>query len=175
LDYYQGVLDRVDKRLADLPPARRRSVLYLRTEGPSINTTIRDVVTHAGGRYAAPPDLPLPGLDVNAERLLAWDPDVLLVMDPAGVRRILHDPRYTTLRAVKNKRVFAVPSGALAWSHPTPERALGILWMAKHFYPERFADVDMMREAHAFYARFYGKDLTRAQLADIMHEDQEKP
>lgn len=175
LDYYRSVLDRVAKRLADVPPQARCSVLYLRTMGPTASGTIRDLVVHAGGRYAAPPELPLPNLDVNVERLLAWDPDVLLVMQPSGVRRIMRDPRYATLRAVRNKRVFAVPAGALAWSHPTPERALGILWMAKHFYPKRFADLDMFAEAHAFYARFFGTSLTRAQLADIMHEKMEKP
>jgi len=169
LDYYQRVIDRVAKRVADLPPDKRRTVLYLRTEGPTASTTIRDLVAHAGGRYAAPPDVPLPELHPNAERMLGWDPEVLLVMAPAGVRQVLDDPRLSTLRAVKNKQVYAVPSGALAWSHPSPERALGILWMAKCFYPDRFADVDMMQEAHAFYLRFFDKDLTREQLADIMH------
>jgi len=175
LDYYQSVIDRVAKRMADVPPDQRRTVLYLRTEGPTSSSTIRDLVAHAGGRYAAPPDVPLPELHPNAERMLGWDPEVLLVMDPAGVQQVLADPRLSTLQAVKNKHVYAVPTGALAWSHPSPERALGILWMAKRFYPDRFADVDMMQEAHAFYLRFFGKDLTKEQLADIMHENQDAP
>lgn len=175
LEYYHQVQDRVAARLADLPPEKRCSVLYLRSEGPTSSRTIRDLVTRAGGRYAAPPEVPLPNLLVGAERLLDWDPEVLLVMGPKQVREVLAEPRYASLRAVREKRVYAVPNGALAFTHPTLERALGILWMAKQFYPDRFADLDMDAEAQAFYRRFFDRPLSLAQIREILREAPETP
>jgi iron complex transport system substrate-binding protein len=175
LEYYQEALDRVASRLADLPPDKRCSVLYLRSEGPTSNRTIRDLVTHAGGRYAAPEDLPLPNLLLGAEQLMDWDPEVLLVMGPKQVEQVCSDPRYASLRAVREHRVYAVPNGALSWSHPTLERALGILWMAKHFYPDRFADVDMVAVSQAFYQRFFDRELSLDQIREILHEVPKAP
>lgn len=175
VDYFQQVQDRVAARLTDLPPEKRCSVLYLRSEGPTSSRTIRDLVIRAGGRYVAPPALPLPNLMVGAERLMEWDPDVLLVMGPREARAVMTDPRYAVLRAVREKRVYAVPSGALAFTHPTPERALGVLWMAKRFYPDRFADVDMDAEARDFYRRFFDRPLSEAQVRDILREAPASP
>jgi iron complex transport system substrate-binding protein len=175
LEYYRQVQDRVAARLTDLAPEKRRSVIYLRSEGPTSGRTIRDLVTRAGGRYAAPPGLPLPNLMIDAERLLDWDPDVVLVMGPRQVQEVLADPRYASLRAVREKRVYAVPNGALGFTHPTLERAIGILWMAKRFYPDRFADMDLEAEAQAFYHTFFDRPLSLAQIREILREPPETP
>ena len=47
------------------------------------------------------------------------------------------------------------------WGYPLPEAlALGELWMAKKLYPERFADIDMQKQADAYYQQFYGQAYT---------------
>ncbi len=41
--------------------------------------------------------------------------------------------------------------------------ALGELWMAKQLYPERLQDIDMQKEADAYYQEFYHTDYRAAQ------------
>jgi iron complex transport system substrate-binding protein len=57
-----------------------------------------------------------------------------------------------------------MPEYAKAWGYPMPEAmALGELWMAKQLYPERFQDIDMQKEADAYYQEFYHTDYRAAQ------------
>ena len=177
LDYYQDVVRRVAAREADLPLSQRRTVLYLQVSPLQAGalSTASTTVLRAGGRYAPLPDLSLENQVLDPEQLLVLDPDVILVRNGQEKARLLADPRFSLLRAVQGRTVVVVPYGALAWTHATPEQALGILWLAKLLYPKRFADVDMAGEARAFYHRFFGTDLTEAQLQDILRPAPEPP
>ena len=46
-----------------------------------------------------------------------------------------------------------------------PSNRWPVLWAAKLFPPELFADVDMPAEVKAFYRRFFGHELTDTQVA----------
>jgi len=78
---------------------------------------------------------------------------------PAVVDEIRSTASWQTIDAVRNGRVYLMPEYAKAWGHPMPEAmALGELWMAKELYPERFKDIDMQKEADAYYRAFYRTD-----------------
>lgn len=50
-----------------------------------------------------------------------------------------------------------------AWGYPMPEAmALGELWMAQKLYPDRFRDIDMQKQADAYYREFYRTDYRAA-------------
>jgi len=171
LDYTQDVIRRVAQRLTDLPADQRRSVLYLRVTPlgvPMVNTN-RYLATKAGARYACPEDLSLDHPNINMEQLFAWDPDVILVWSDKERQLLLSDNRFNGLRAIKNKAIAVVPFGAHAWTHATPEQALGIIWMAKLLYPDYFSDLNIVTEMHTFYQRFFKKDLSEEQLLKILY------
>jgi len=46
---------------------------------------------------------------------------------------------------------------------PVPESLLGVLWLADALYPD-LVSLDLRGEAAAFYADYYGLDLTDAEL-----------
>jgi iron complex transport system substrate-binding protein len=114
---------------------------------------------------------------LNAEQILALDPDVIFLPTSAGYhppRELIEAPYFRELqrlRAVREKRVYALP-----W---TPENCarrleypLDLVVMAKGAYPDRFRDVAVHRWALEFYQRTYGVDerqamvLRRAQWLD---------
>lgn len=43
--------------------------------------------------------------------------------------------------------------------------AIGELWMAKKLYPQKFTDIDMQKQADAYYQRFYRTDFKPAAEA----------
>ena len=105
--------------------------------------------------------------DVNAEHVLALDPDAVLLPTAAGfhpVREILEGPAFSTLRdlpALRRARVASLP-----W---TPcncdkrlEYPLDALVMAKLAYPDRFGDVDPAAHAEALLGRIYQVDAATA-------------
>jgi iron complex transport system substrate-binding protein len=87
---------------------------------------------------------------------------------------ILSDPNWKTLRAVANRRVYAVPDNPFAGSTaPGGEPALGVRWAAALIYPEVFR-YDLVKEAQRFYRLFWRYDLTAEEARDILRHSVRK-
>jgi len=97
---------------------------------------------------------------VNPEQLMAWNPDVMLVInyreDARGsAQKILQDNAYKALTAVKNSKVFGFAQDFYSWDQPDTRWILGLLWIAKKINPEGAKDINIQEEAFAFYNFFY--------------------
>ncbi len=149
----------VDERLADIPEEKRvRTYMAnpdLTTYGSGKYTGL--MMKHAGAFNVAAATIK--GYkQVSMEQVIGWNPDVIFVQDryPQVIKEIGAGPVWSDISAVKNGRVYLMPEYAKAWGYPMPEAlALGELWMAKKLYPARFEDIDMQKEADAYYQRFY--------------------
>lgn len=75
---------------------------------------------------------------VTLESVLLADPDVIVAMEPAFARNVLHDPRWQSLRAVKEHRILTVPADPFNYITRPPSfmRLLGIRWLIRSFYPD---------------------------------------
>lgn len=97
------------------------------------------------------------------EMLATWDPEVIIVQDRYQdvYDTITTDAKYQELSAVKNGKVLLAPYWTKPWGNPdTDSIALGELWLANQFYPEK-VDADTVREyAKRFYHDFYGVEFT---------------
>lgn len=96
--------------------------------------------------------------DVSLEQVALWDPDV--ISTSADVSAILDDPDLQNLKAVKEKRVYKSPSGAMGWDAPSPEVPLGFAWLAQTLYPDLFTDIDLEAKTKELFADFYGYELS---------------
>ncbi len=158
--------DLVAGRLADLPKDQYVSAYManpeLHTYGHGKYTGL--MMERAGARNVAEA---LAGFQqVTMEDVLKWNPAVIFVQGryPEVVTEIKDGEAWKPIDAVKNDRVYLMPEYAKAWGYPMPEAmSLGELWMAKQLYPERFADIDMQKEADAYYREFYRTDYRPAQ------------
>jgi iron complex transport system substrate-binding protein len=156
----------VAERLADIPEDKRVAVYMA---NPDLSTYGRGKYTglmmqRAGARNVANE---IAGFkQVTMEDVLNWNPSVIFVQEryPAVVDEIKTTASWQTIDAVKNGRIYLMPQYAKAWGYPMPEAmALGELWMAKELYPDRFQDIDMLKEADAYYKEFYRTDFRTAQ------------
>jgi iron complex transport system substrate-binding protein len=100
-----------------------------------------ELLTVAGGENIFR-DLPAPAAQVNAETIVARDPEVILLGDtatpvqpqrPADVAR---RPGWAAISAVKSRQVFAVSSGKI--TRPGPRLVEGLEEVARLLHPERF-------------------------------------
>ncbi|MFO7693494.1 MAG: ABC transporter substrate-binding protein [Vicinamibacterales bacterium] len=114
---------------------------------------------------------------LNAEQILALDPDVIFLPTSTGYhppRELAEAPRFRELqrlRAVRERRVYALPWSPMNCARRL-EYPLDLLIMAKGAYPQRFRDLAVHEWALAFYRRTYLVDaqqalaLRRAQWLD---------
>ena len=97
--------------------------------------------------------------EISPEQFIAWNPDIVVMSGP-NVRRgreILMQPQFAGVKAVAAGRIYDFPSNIAPWDFPSPLSALGVLWLAKTFYPQQFADVDVNAEVEQFHRQLFGK------------------
>lgn len=97
------------------------------------------------------------------EKLAQWNPDVIIVQDRymSVYEQITTDARYQELDAVKNGKVLLAPYWTKPWGNPdTDSIALGELWLAHQFYPEKISAEQVEERAAQFYQEFYGIEFT---------------
>jgi iron complex transport system substrate-binding protein len=175
INYYRSCIQRVQPVVQRIPPEDRVR-LYHATVEP----------TRTYGKDSLPADwLRLVGAanvaleeslaaregeqHASIEQILFWNPEVILVNEPGVAKRILQDRQWSTLAAVKTKRVYQLPIGISRWGHPgSLETPLAVLWTAKTVYPQYFASIDIRQETTDFYRRFFNLELTDELYARIM-------
>lgn len=171
--YFDDNIRRVTQVTRKLPPSARPKVLHTSSAGiltiDGRQTVIDDWINVAGGTNVA--TVSGNARPVTMEQVAAWNPDVIIVgtaPNQQNRRAILDDPRWREIKAVKDGKVFANPSGAYLWDRHSAEAALQVLWAAKLLHPTEFASLDVSKETKLFYARFFHHELTDADVASIL-------
>ncbi|MCR8844436.1 ABC transporter substrate-binding protein [Paenibacillus sp. SC116] len=110
--------------------------------------------------------------DINAETLLQWDPDMIVIGEWA--KEITPDyfynhPVLKNLTAVKEKRVYKSPTSSLL-DNP------GISW---YFYavlshPDKFEGFDMRKQVREDYKMLYNIDVTEEDIDQILNVAENK-
>jgi iron complex transport system substrate-binding protein len=171
--YAEETLVALKARIAAIPEGERPRVYYGR--GPngletglagSINMEVLERVGAVNVAAAAGKG----GLTkVSIEQVLAWNPDVILTLDPRFHRAVATDPLWASVKAVRNRRIYLAPSLPWGWfdSPPGVNRLIGVRWLMATLYPKQVPESlrDTTRE---FYGLFYQVDLSEKQLDALL-------
>lgn len=124
------------------------------------------MLTLAGGENVAAEITDGSWAEISYEQLLAWNPEVIILAADASytVDDVIGDPILAEVSAVKDEKVYAMPSAPEAWDSPVPGTVLGSLWIVSKLYPERYSEAEFLEDAKAFYTRFFDFELTEEIL-----------
>lgn len=174
-DYASRVLARVEPIAASIPDDKKVSVYF--AEGPDGLCTECDKSLHtqlinlAGGKniYRCEPDSAYGMERISIEQVMAADPEVILAMNREFVDHVYTNPEWRSIRAVKNKRVYLIPSAPFNWFTRPPSfmRLLGAMWVAHVLYPDRFP-FDAAGQTRKFYSLFLGIRLDDKALREVL-------
>ena len=170
-DYTSRTLATIIDRIADVGTEQRPRVYYARGPrglitglGGSINVETIELI----GRNVASGS---PGglVNVSIEQVLLWNPDVIITIDLEFSSAVRSDPAWASVAAVRNNRVHLSPKMPFGWVDfpPSVNRLIGLWWLAKILYPERFPE-DLRVLTRDFYARFYHVIPTDAQIDRVL-------
>lgn len=166
-------IELVADRMKDVADADKPKVLHIVnpndfTTVDGLNNIVDEWIKLAGGVNALSAEGNM--IQVTMEDIVAADPDVIIIGSGAAdsVKKILEDSAWSGITAVKNKAVYANPSGVFAWDRYSGEEALQVLWAAKQLNPDKFQDIDMVAQAKDFYMQFYGYNLTDDEANKIL-------
>ena len=160
--FYEKTLGIASSRTSDISEGARKKVYYtsgpdaLKIAGKGLGNA--PLIRMAGGVLVSE-DLPGgSGTAVSMEQALQWDPDIIVVGYGYALKPgdILSDPKWQTVKAVRNRSVYLEPPPHAACLKKHPSAALGALWLAQKAYPNRFRDVDVQKMVEDFILKFYG-------------------
>ena len=172
--YMKKNLSLVKERLENLPQSDKPKVLHIGTGTEVTKVTGSGVVIDewikiAGGTNAVSD---VKGMKaVPMEQITASAPNVIIIggdTSAQGVQTIKDDAAWADIPAVKNSKVYRNPLGTFNWDRYSTEEALQVLWAAKTLHPDKFADVDLVKETREFYKTYYGYDLSEDEAKLIL-------
>jgi iron complex transport system substrate-binding protein len=170
--YADNTITTIKSRVDKIPDAQKPSVYYARGPrgletglGGSINVeTIeflgaRNVAAERQGGMAT----------VSLEQILAWNPDVIITIEPAFAASVRTDPAWATVKAVQTGRINLSPKLPFGWVDfpPSVNRLIGLWWLAKILYPDQFPE-DLRPMTRDFYRQFYHMTPTDAQIDGVL-------
>lgn len=150
----------VEKAVGDIPDDARITAIPVSSKHMVYGNDkyVGCMLLRAGGVNAAAHDVQGNG-EYNVESLAKWNPAVIISQDryPEVYKELTTDPAYAQLRAVQDGNVIEAPYWAKPWGNPDADSvALGELWLAHMFYPDKVSADVVMERAKKFYETFYG-------------------
>ena len=179
VNYYTDASLYVSSIVSQIPASSRVKVYYAEgKDGLStdpLGSQHTALMAFCGGSNVASVAL-LPGMGQAAatmEQILLWDPDMIIIGRGTQAdlyKTVMTDPRWSTLRAVKNGKVFVRPDNPLSWfdGPPGPCQILGMYWMVNKLYPDQTKGLDLNSKIKEFYSKFLHYQLTDAQVTTLL-------
>jgi len=164
-DYYTQKINFVKNKLKNIEQKEKQKVYIAGADMYSTagNDMFQDSLINLCGGINISSDLKGGWVKVSAEHLLQWNPDVIILTQYCGVKPadVLNNESLKNINAVKNKKIYLIPSKISQWDMPCPQTVLGILWLSQKLNPQVFSDTDIIKEADAFYQKFYNTTFTK--------------
>lgn len=176
-----NTMDMISSRVRDIPRGKKPKALILFYHSAKQICVGRgnygQFWLESTGAMNAAEDIP--GVSpVNMEQIYEWNPDIIYISNFSNtmpediLNNTIEGQNWSVVKAVRDKRVYKIPSGIYRWDPPSADASLMLRWMAKKHHPEIFADYTMGEEIRNHYSRFYHYNLSSEQIEGILHRVQ---
>lgn len=172
-DYCVATIADVQEKAATIPEENRKTVYY-GCQDTGLSTAAKgdlhaEVIDLVGGNNVVPSDLGRSFVDVDMERLLDWNPDVVIFAPNSVYAQAGEDEVWQKLPAIANGNYYEVPGMPYSWVDmpPAANRLIGTKWLGNLLYPEVY-DYDMVKETQTFYDLFYHVSLTEEDAQALL-------
>ncbi len=180
LEAGDAIVADVESRIAGIPEENRPSALILWKYNDGVPQVSGDGtfgtywLRHLG---VEDPAAEASGFSqVSMEQIYSWDPEILFVDGPGLIsirsgdvlNNTVEGADFSSIKAVKDKRVYGTTLGMWNWFTPNPDAPLVLAWLACRTYPEEFADYPLEDTIRDYYKQWYGYDVTDEELAEML-------
>lgn len=175
-EFNTNIQKEVTDVVSTIPESERVTVYYaegsegLQTE--PVGSVHGQLIDLCGGINVA--DVQLQGgaghTEVSMEQVLSWNPEVIITTEQTFFDNVYGNSSWSGVDAVKNKKVYLSPQSPFKWfDRPTgANMIIGIPWVAKVLYPDKFQDLSLVSKVKEFYSEFYHYDLSDDEVKGIL-------
>jgi iron complex transport system substrate-binding protein len=142
---YKRLLEELHSKITAIKPAARKKVYYAAgSDGLTSSAGLSGhslVIYYAGAENAVNNELAEGRrIRVPIEKIIASDPDVIIIRNKSFHAKITGLPGWRSLQAVKSGRYYLIPDMPVNWFDMphTYVQLAGAWWLASILYPEKF-------------------------------------
>lgn len=174
-DYCTRVYNEVKDTMATIPEDQRVSMAYLLGDNglnaiakTSVQAQVVDMVAN---NVVVVEDASSKGNgnEVSLEQIAVWNPDLIIFQKGSIYDTVGADAAWSGISAIANNNFYEVPNDPWCWMNnpPTVNQLMGMQWLPRLLYPDAFSD-SIQDVTKAYYRTMYGRDLSDAELADLL-------
>ncbi|MFW2488839.1 ABC transporter substrate-binding protein [Clostridium chromiireducens] len=184
ISYLDEKMKMIGNVTSKIPQEQRPKILHIASFSPLTvdgkDAIITSGIELAGGINVA--DVTGNSKATSLEQVFQWNPDMIIMgrvltgnglnnsasVSDTDAGKIMNDAIWNQLKAVKDKKVFINPDGAFSWDRYSAEEALQLQWMVKLINPDKFVDIDMVKETRYFFKTFMKYDLSEEEANKML-------
>ena len=129
---------------------------------------LQSVIMETAGAVNVAKDLRGQGdfVQVTLEEIIGWNPDIIYIPTYARYTAddLINDRAWSSIAAIRNRKVFTFPSNLEPWDYPTPSVAIGLTWLLNNLYPDLYSMDQVLADAREYYQLVYGQSFNAEQL-----------
>lgn len=178
-DKLDSTIQTISDDLKDLPEDKKCNVYYVDATGAEASNE-NLFLTAGGGSFveywinASGANLvtsPYKDLEqIDQEEGLSLNPDTIFIcgwLEYEAKDIMMNDPLWQDISAVKNDRVFLMPTSLASYDRFSVELPLMLSYTANRLYPDyhEFGGISELRE---FYKEYYGREFSDEQLENML-------
>ncbi len=132
----------------------------------SANMYQNDLIEAAGGINVANDIADSYWANISYEQLIAYNPEYIIIVPEADYTKedIMGDSNLSNLDAIKNNKVYEMPSSFEAWDSPVPSSILGKMWLTSILYKDLYSNDNFAEDVAHFYRTFYDFEIDKEVL-----------
>lgn len=162
IQYTKGEIRRIEHKVQAIPSSQYPRIYYTWAQG-NLETscggsTVNDLIVLAGGRNVCG-EISREHAVVSMENILSWNPDMIVMWynEKKDPRDIIRDSQWSTIRAVKEGRVFEFND---VFHHDlwTLKFPYAVKVLAKWSHPGVFRNMDLEKEKKRMWIALYGSN-----------------
>jgi len=172
-------IEKIDEDLSDVPESERCNVYYVDATGEAATSEslyltggggsfVEYWINASGGKLVTSP---YEGIEqIDQETALTLNPDTIFIcgwLEYEAKDVLMKDPLWQDVPAVRNDRVFLMPTSFVSYDRFAVELPLMLDYTANLLYPNQhsFEGIDALRE---FYQNYYGRSFSDEQLRNML-------
>lgn len=159
VNFIQEKTDFLNEKLAgcDRPP------VYLGGNSGFLSTASKGMyqnhlISLAGGENVAGEIDDTYWVEISYEQILQWNPQVIVLASDAkySMEEILNDVNLQDCQAIRDGKVYQIPSEIEAWDSPVPSGIFGGVYLASVLHPDVVTEEQYESMVEEYYELFYG-------------------
>lgn len=182
IDYRNTRENKITSVISTIPQAEKKSIFYLRYTNNALqtatsNTFENSLIGEAGGNNIGGGITKGTWADISLEQLLLWNPDI--IMSAAVLKggtfvtlnELKQDAKWNQLKAIQNGNVWVMPKGCFKMDCSSPENIIGLEYLAKKLYPDKFSNINLKEDLKDFFYTFYKYRLSDQEVDSILKQE----